>query len=333
VRGVPVNEPGERADVREGGSWTALQRTKNTALWLLASMALAAARPAPAPVLRALGRGLGLVAHRLARRARRTATSNVALALPHLDERERRRLVARSFATLGTLLGETVAMMRPGAVAPLPLAPEALAALDRARAEGRGVLFVSAHLGPWERVAASLVAAGIPLVAIARESYDPRLSRVYDRLRASHGVDVIYRSRPGASARILRALRGGRVLGVPMDLRSRVPSCDAPFLGHAAPTPVGPARIALRARCPVVVGTAAPAADGELHVTVTPIDTTDLPSRGEGAVELTRRINLELSARILALPHAWVWMHDRWHQPGHDHDLATSPSCTGRVNA
>lgn len=318
MRDVPVNEAGARGDVREGGSWTALQRTKNTALWLLASMALAAARPLPASVLRALGRGLGRAAHRLAGRARRTALGNVALALPELDERERRALVARCFATLGTLLGETVAMMRSGAVTPLPLAPDALAAFDRARSEGRGVLFASAHLGPWERVAASLVAAGIPLVTIARESYDPRLSRIYDRLRASHGVDVIYRSRPGASARILRALRGGRVLGVPMDLRSRVPSCDAPFLGHAAPTPVGPARIALRAGCPVLVGTVAPDAHGALQVTVTPIDTTDLPTDGHGPLELTRRINLELSTRILALPHAWVWMHERWPTPGRE---------------
>lgn len=305
-------------DVREGGSWSVVQRTKNTALWMLASMALAAARPLPASVLRALGRGLGLAAHRLAGRARRTALSNVTLALPHLDDRERRRLVARCFATLGTLLGETVAMMRPGAIEPLPLAPEAQRALSQARAEGRGVLFVSAHLGPWERVAASLVAAGVPLVTIARESYDPRLSRVYDRLRAAHGVDVIWRARPGASARILRALRGGRVLGVPMDLRSRVLSCDAPFLGHAAPTPAGPARIALRARCPVLVGTAAPgerAERGELQVTVTRIDTTDLRTDDRSAVELTSRINRELSARILALPHAWVWMHERWARP------------------
>jgi KDO2-lipid IV(A) lauroyltransferase len=299
-------------DVREGGSWSPLQRTKNTAIWLLASMALAAARPLPPSVLRALGRVLGVVAHRLAGSARHTALRNVALALPQLDEGERQRLVARCFVTLGAQLGETVAMMRPGTVDPLPIAPEALAAFDRARAKGRGVLFVSAHLGPWERVAASLVAVGVPLVTIARESYDPRLSRIYERLRAAHGVDVIWRSRPGASARILRALRGGRVLGVPMDLRSRVPSCDTPFLGHAAPTPVGPARIALRARCPVLVGTAAPGNDGGLRVTVTPIDTDGLPVDGDGPIELTRRINLELSSRILALPHVWVWMHERW---------------------
>ena len=55
----------------------------------------------------------------------------------------------------------------------------------QARREGRGVLFPSAHLGPWERVAPSLVACGVPLVTLARESYDPRFSRLYERLRGA----------------------------------------------------------------------------------------------------------------------------------------------------
>jgi KDO2-lipid IV(A) lauroyltransferase len=161
-------------------------------------------------------------------------------------------------------------------------------------------------------VAASLVSAGVPLVALARESYDPRFSRLYERLRSAHGVRVVWRAAPGAAARILRTLREGAVLGVPMDLRSRVPSCDAPFLGRPAPTAVGPARIALRARAAVVVGTAAPGAGGSLVVTATRIDTSDLACDAQGARALTARINAELSRRILAMPHAWVWMHDRW---------------------
>jgi lauroyl/myristoyl acyltransferase len=47
-------------------------------------------------------------------------------------------------------------------------------------------------------------------------------------------------------------------------------------------------------------------------VTATRIDSSGLTRDEEGARELTRRINAELSRRILALPHAWVWMHDRW---------------------
>ena len=115
--------------------------------------------------------------------------------------------------------------------------------------------------------------------------------------------------------RIVRTLKTGGVLGVPMDLRARVPSVDAPFLGHEAPTPVGPARIALRAHAPVVVGTVAPGKDGALVVSATRIQVDDLQPDPAGARTLTARINDELSRRILALPHAWVWMHPRWTAP------------------
>jgi KDO2-lipid IV(A) lauroyltransferase len=309
----PPGDPRDRRDLREGGNWTRLQRSKNDALWLLASLALVATRPLPLFVLRAFGRLLGLAAHRLIRTARRTARDNVARVYPELGTRARHDLVRRCFVSMGELLAETVAMLRTKGAPPLlTVSAETRAVLDEARAEGRGVLFASAHLGPWERVAASLVAAGVPLVALVRESYDPRFSGLYERLRAGHGVRVVWRASPGAAARILRTLRSGSVLGVPMDLRSRVPSCYAPFLGHLAPTAVGPARIALRARSPVVVGTAAPGPGGSLVVTATRIDSTGLGTDDGGAHELTRRINAELSRRILALPHAWVWMHDRW---------------------
>lgn len=299
-------------DLRQGGRWGALQRTKNDALWILASLALAAVRPLPLPALRVLGRGLGRAAPFLFARAARTARANVARVFPDLDDEARDAFVRRCFLCLGELLGETVAMLRPApSLPPIPLSPEAAEVLAAASAEGRGVVFASAHLGPWERVAASLVAAGVPLVALGRESYDPRFSRLYERLRSHHRVGIVWRAKPGAAIRILRTLRRGAVLGVPMDLRSRVPSCEAPFLGHPAATPVGPARIALSARAPVVVGTAAPGPSG-LVVTATRISSGNLSRDETGARILTARINAELSRRILALPHAWVWMHDRW---------------------
>jgi KDO2-lipid IV(A) lauroyltransferase len=312
-------------DLREGGSWTPLQRVKNDALWMLAAAALATTRHLPLPALRAIGRGLGTLAHGLGRGARLRALANVATSLPELDDAARRALVRRCFAVLGEVLGETVALLRDrGRPPPLTLSDEARATLDGARAEGRGVLFASAHLGPWEHVAASLVAAGLPLVAVARESYDPRFMAVYERLRASSGVRVVWRSSPTAPVAIVRALRRGEVLGVPMDLRSRVPSIEVPFLGRPAPTPMGPARIALRARSAVVVGTVARAPTssgtargtggcmGGLQVTATRIPVDDLRPDPDGAAVLTSRINDELSRRIRALPDAWVWMHERW---------------------
>jgi KDO2-lipid IV(A) lauroyltransferase len=343
---VQLTAGADSTDVRLGGRWTGRQRRKNDALWALAWLALAATRLLPLAVLRALGRGLGAVAYRLAGRARATAAANVARVYPALDPLARRDLVRTSFVTLGDALGETVALLREEdrRPPPLPLSDDARAVLDAAREAGHGVVFASAHLGPWECVAASLVRAGIPLTTIARESYDPRFSRLYERLRAACGVGVIWRGSPGAATRIVRTLRAGGVLGVPMDLRSRVPCRASPFLGHEAPTPIGPARIALRTGAAVVVGTLAirdgagatfrgrgpetqtrPGRGPETQtrargpetqtraITATRIETADLDRAESRAADvLTARINAELSRRILALPHAWVWMHDRW---------------------
>jgi KDO2-lipid IV(A) lauroyltransferase len=307
-------------DLREGGGWTLHQRAKNDALWLLARVALATLGKLPPRALRRAGVAVGVLAHAILPGARRLALANVALALPELDEPERHALVARSYRTLGAYLGEAVAMLDPrSAVVPLPFAEGAEEALLEALAECHGVLFASAHLGPWERVAATLIAREVAFTAVAREAYDPRLTRLYDRLRGGRGLPTIYRGAPGAAARLLRTLRRGEVLGIPMDLASRVPSIDVPFLGHPARTPVGPARLALRTGAAVVVGVPAPLGGTDtdrdsppLELAITRIPTADLDASPTGERILTGRINDVLSARIRALAASWVWMHPRW---------------------
>ncbi len=304
------------SDVREGGTWSRRQAWKNATLYALIRVALAVLVPLPASILRGVGRAIGVVAYVAFGAARRIARENVARVLPHFSPRDRGSLVRRAYWCLGAHLGDAVALLdRQASLRALPFSDEARAVLECARAEGRGVLFASAHLGPWERVAATLVAGDVPLTTLAREGYDPRLTALYDRLRGARGVRVIYRGQPGAAARIVRTLRRGGVLGVPMDLRSRVPSIVTPFLGQPASTPIGPARIALRTGAAVVVGTAAPFRDGELCITMTRIITRDLAADADGERVLTNRINDELSARILALPEGWVWMHPRFDEP------------------
>jgi KDO2-lipid IV(A) lauroyltransferase len=320
-----VDRDDDARDLRTGGEWTRLQRAKNDLIYGLAVLILWASRGLPLRTLRALGRGVGTAAHAVARKSRQTAMANVTRVFPEMGEAARRSLVRRSFVTMGELLADAVALLRPRGGPLLVLTSDARALIEDALREGRGVVFASAHLGPWERLAASLVAAGVPLATLARESYDPRFTRLYERLRGSRGVRVVWRSpiagargaAPGARSMattmgIVRTLRSGGILGMPMDLRARVPSCEAEFLGHPAATPVGPARIALRTGAAVVVGTVAPAGDS-LVITATRIPTSGLDGDADEAARgLTLRINAELSRRILAIPHAWVWVHERW---------------------
>jgi KDO2-lipid IV(A) lauroyltransferase len=299
-------------DLREGGTWTVGQRLKNDALYVATMGTLRVTRTLPPTVLRAFGRAVGLGVWLCAPRLRRLALENVALALPEVEAADRPRFVRRVYESLGTLLGEVVATLDPNrTVEPLPFLGASRDCLEGAFAEGRGVVFASAHLGPWEQVAASLVAAGVPLTVVAREPYDPRLGRVYRHLREARGVATVYRGTAGAAIALVRALRRGRVLGIPMDLASRVPSIDVSFLGRGAPTPIGPARLAIRTGAPVVVGTAARAPDGSLGISVVRMR--------EATCEraLTEQNNAELGERIRAMPEMWPWMHARWPRPDH----------------
>lgn len=294
-------------DLREGGRWSLAQRFKNDAIYVLVSAALTVAVRLPAGLARAAGRALGITAWAIVPSLRRLAHANVARGLPGITEDERPRFVRRVYRELGGLLGEAVASLdvrRP--TTKIDFAPGSRECLDAAIAEGRGVVFASAHLGPWERVAASLVESGVPLTVVAREPYDPRLARVYRRLREARGVKTVFRGASGAGIALVRVLRRGGVLGIPMDLASRVPSVDVPFLGVPAPTPLGPARLALRTGAAVVVGTAVRDGNGGLGLSFVRIDTCGTEQ------EILGRINAELSKRIVAMPEAWPWMHRRW---------------------
>lgn len=309
----------EAADLREAGTWTRSQARKNDLIYLAVRCALALLVPLPPRLLRAIGRALGLLALALLARERRTALANVGQVFPTLAEADRRRVVRSAYLRLGAHLGDAVASLdaRRGLM-PIDVdaATVGLLASKRVASDGRprGVVFASAHLGPWERVAGTLVARGVPMTVLARETYDPRLDSVYERLRGGRGVDAIYRGRAGAAVRIVRTLRSGGVLGIPMDLRSRVPSVDVSFLGIETGVPVGPARIALRVGAAVVVGSVAPdpQAPGRLRITCTEIPTDDLAPGDAGERTLTARIARELTDRILELPDEWVWMHDRF---------------------
>jgi lauroyl/myristoyl acyltransferase len=303
-------------DARLGEAWTPFQRAKNFSIVICVRICLFFVGFMPRGVLRAFGRSLGAVANLILRHERKIADQNLKNIFSELEQADRNATIASMFRNLGDDLGDAAHAMTSGRFEPLEISEADKCILQSCVDEGHGVLFVSAHLGPWERVAASIVGAGFPLTTIARESYDPRLTDIYDRLRSRHGVRSIYRGAASAGLRAMRHLKRGGVLGVVMDLNSRVPSTDAPFLGKMARTAIGPARLALRASSRVVVATAAPKENGGLGITITQIVTQDLGRGADGEHTLTTRINDELSRRILSMPDRWVWMHPRWQSSG-----------------
>ncbi|MBI5533218.1 MAG: lysophospholipid acyltransferase family protein [Deltaproteobacteria bacterium] len=290
-------------DLRLGQPWGRAQQWRNEAWFRSATLALAGTRGLPRRALPGLGRALGTIAWATLVSWRRRAEDRLVRAYgePPITSLDVFRGVGEDLADAVRLLDERD---RPESC--LEIGEDTEVVLRDALASKRGVVFVTAHLGPMERMAALVAAKGFRVATLARESYDPRFTQLYERLRSGRGIRTIYRGKEGAERRIVRALREGSLVGFPMDFAGRGMACTrCSFLGSEEPLPLGPAAIALRTGAPVVVGTPAPGEAGSLRVAVRALEV----GAGWGEVELTRRLAAELEARIRALPAHWPWMH------------------------
>jgi Kdo2-lipid IVA lauroyltransferase/acyltransferase len=286
-----------------------LRQIKNRLIYLATKGAVSLIGRVPERWMPALGRGLGALAYAAAGFERRCACRQLRSAFgSKLSVARSRRLTRGVFNRLALSAVELARMVRNFEQRPnVVLPPSSLRALDEASALGRGVIFVTAHLGNWELMAATLARAGYPIFTVAKKSYDPGFTKMIHKARGDFGVRAIYRGDKGASAAMLRALRNNAVLGFLIDQDTDVPSVFAPFFGRPAKTPAAPAVLALRLGAPIVVGSIfRNTRDGSHAVEIEPFEVS-------GSVEeVTAALNLLLETRIRRHPCEWVWFHRRW---------------------
>jgi KDO2-lipid IV(A) lauroyltransferase len=263
----------------------------------------------------ALGERLGLLAYYAWGRLRRVGHRNLALAFPQMSVRERRRLLERAFRNLGRLLGEfsQFPKLTPETIRTI-VTYEGLSHYERARAQGRGVLVLTAHFGAWELSAFAHALYGYRMAFLVRPLDNPLLDRLIQSYRTLSGNRLI--PKRDAARRALRALRQGETIGILMDLNTQPhEGLFCPFFGRPACTSPLLAHLALRTEAPVVPGFLIWSERTRTHVLrfdppVPLIRTGDL----ERDVRLnTERFTEVLEAFIRRYPDHWLWVHKRWH--------------------
>ena len=302
----------------------AAKRLKRLLRYGLVRAVLALVRRLPLSLARPLGLALGALGFALAAGERRKALASLARAFPERAPAERERLARASFGHLGRAMLEAAcvdaAERRSGGLLEglVTWAPEDRAVLDGALARGRGVVFVSGHVGNWELLARRVARAGYPSQSIAKETSDPRLTRLVEEFRARGGVRSIWRGHEGAAKQMLRALKAGEILGLLIDQDTRAQNLFVPFFGELAATPRAAADLALRTGAAVVVGfcqrEGGPDAGYRLRMEEVPVPAPgpDASSREAAAWALTAALSERIEAAIRRAPEQWVWMHQRW---------------------
>ncbi|MFV2072362.1 MAG: lysophospholipid acyltransferase family protein [Thermoanaerobaculales bacterium] len=185
--------------------------------------------------------------------------------------------------------------------------------VECATALGRGVFFLTAHMGSWE-VAALVTGLRIDngLAVVNRPLDNPLLEVELGRLRRLYGNHVF--GKRGIAREIIQQLRKGGGVGILIDQRVEADvGVAVPFFGHPAWTHPILARMVRRTRAPVVPIFALRTAPGRYRLRYEkPVVVDHLPEAELEDEPLTARFMAILEAAIRGRPEQWLWYHDRW---------------------
>ena len=194
----------------------------------------------------------------------------------------------------------------------------------RAYAAGRGVLFLTPHLGCFEVTAQALAtrfsSAFGPLTVLYRPARQPWLARVMERSRRRPGLETAPTTLAGVR-QMVRALRRGQAVGLlPDQVPPQTMGVWSPFFGRDAYTMTLSARLASQTGAAIVLlwGERLPRGAGfRIHC-------RELTSPLETAIEsTTRQINAEMERLVRECPAQYLWGYARYKQP---HAAATPES-------
>ena len=262
----------------------------------------------------ALGEGAGGLAFRLDRRHRTITVENLTQAFPgEYTSGEVERLARAVFENLGRIavdVAHSDRLLRERNADAVRF--DGLDRILEARRRGKGVLFITAHFGPWELLPLIHAIHFGPIHVVARPLDNPRLEDLLTTLRERGGNRVI-RKRDSVQA-ILQVLRRGETVGILIDQHiSEGEGVVVPFFGRPASTAFAPALIAMRSGAAVLPVAIVREGHGRYQV----VFSGEVPVRRSGdlkadLVENTARFTAAIEAFIRKHPDQWFWVHRRW---------------------
>ena len=287
---------------------------RQKAEYALAWLAVKAIGVLPRPLARATGIAIAQTVYLLHVRLRRVGMRNLAMAFPETSQRERRRILRGEFTSLGRQLAEVCLFPRyTRENVSQVVVYEGFENYERAYNRGKGVLFLTAHLGGWELSAFTHSLHGHPLHIVMRPLDNERLDRFIRDYRTMHGNTTV--DKDEFVRGLLSATKAGETVGILMDTNMTPPQgVFVPFFGISACTASGLARIALRTDAAVVPGfTIWDPVLGKYRLRFDPaVSLIRTGNVEEDVIANTARFTKVIEDYVRRYPEQWLWVHRRW---------------------
>jgi KDO2-lipid IV(A) lauroyltransferase len=268
----------------------------------------------PRPLARAVGISIAHTIYYLHGRLRAVGMRNLATAFPEMSALERKRILKAEFTSLGRQLAEVCLFPRYTLEnVDQVVVYDGFENYQQAFDRGRGVLFLTAHLGGWELSAFAHSLHGHPLHIVMRPLDNPYIDRMVRYYRTMHGNTTV--AKDDFVRGLLGAMKTGGTVGILMDTNITPPQgVFVPFFGIPACTASGLARIALRTDAAVVPGFTI--WDKELKKYRLRFEpAVDLIRTGDDNADVvanTARFTAVIEDYVRRYPDQWLWVHRRW---------------------
>lgn len=245
---------------------------------------------------------------------RKTAEVNLRLAFPEWTEEQRRGVLKKMARNLGWMAAEFArfpSYTRENI--------ESVVVLDghenflAGQNHGKGVVYLTGHIGAWELSSFAHALYGFPLHYMARPLDNKPLDEMVNHYRGLSGNKPIYKNE---SARVmLRVLKDAGTVGILAD-QNTMPDegVFVNFFGTPACTTTGIARVALHTDAAVVPGYAFWDENvGKYRLRFEPpMELVRTGDTEKDVVENTQRFAKVIEGIIRKYPEQWVWIHARW---------------------
>jgi len=178
--------------------------------------------------------------------------------------------------------------------------------------QGRGVVLLTAHVGNWEWLGASLAMDGFPVAAVIKRQPNDQHTRILNEYREMVGMEIFARGTTELVS-AARALKKGKILGFLADQDAGTTGLFIEFLGKMSSTPTGPTVFAKKFKAPVVPVFMVRKPEGGHRIIIhEPFYYEDTGNEVEDNYKITVKMTNIIENTIREYPDEWLWFQRRW---------------------
>jgi KDO2-lipid IV(A) lauroyltransferase len=257
----------------------------------------------PLPLLHALGAAVGWLSFLASGTYRRRFVANAAQAGYRLAR------IGGAVAEAGKLVVETPRLWFGR---PVPVAWDGAGLIEAVQAQGRGIVFLTPHLGCFEITAQAYAQRFGRITVLYRPARKPWLRDLVDTARGRTNLATAPTSLAGVK-QMLKALRAGEAVGLlPDQVPPRGMGVWAPFFGRPAFTMTLSTRLARQAGAAVLLAWGERLPWGRGYV-VRLRPWPELTAAGEPAA--AAQVNAQMERLIRERPQQYLWGYARYKEP------------------